>query len=335
MPPPQPSLSSSASPSSTQSDTPPSGDPGPAASSGQDQSSAPPSSPSAPSVRRHRHDRRRHRGALLRWATPRRAPRLYREFQTLSPGSDPDAVGRSVWRCDARADSTPTTGPSGPADTAVGAVTDDGDVITVDLEPTRSAARPPGRHERAGRVARGAAGRLHRPGVTSRRGAPVQFSCSSTTAHRQVLGVPAAEPLANDPALDTLSLVSLSTPGEGDQVTGDTLGVEGAANSFEATVPWQILQGDTEVLTGFTTAEGAYGTKLWPFTDADRRLRAWLRASTPSGSRPTTRRAARAAARSRTPGPSRWSDCQARSVVSAACGSPPGSSTGPSGSARA
>ena len=44
------------------------------------------------------------------------------------------------------------------------------------------------------------------------------------------------------------------------------------ASSFEATVPWEIRQGDQVVLDGFATAEG-WMDKLYPWADVDRRLR--------------------------------------------------------------
>lgn len=64
--------------------------------------------------------------------------------------------------------------------------------------------------------------------------------------------------------LDVLGLVNVTTPGQGEVVTGDTLTATGVASSFEATVPWEIRQGDTVVLDGFTTAEG-WLDKLYPW----------------------------------------------------------------------
>lgn len=72
-------------------------------------------------------------------------------------------------------------------------------------------------------------------------------------------GVTAAKPL------DVLALVSLTTPTEGQAVSG-TLKVEGVASSFEATVPWQVLDGSGKaVLDGFATAE-QFGDRLYPFS---------------------------------------------------------------------
>jgi Immunoglobulin-like domain of bacterial spore germination len=68
----------------------------------------------------------------------------------------------------------------------------------------------------------------------------------------------------NADALDVLGLVNVTTPEQGAVVTGDTLEASGVASSFEATVPWEIRQGDEVVLDGFATAEG-WMDKLYPW----------------------------------------------------------------------
>jgi len=67
------------------------------------------------------------------------------------------------------------------------------------------------------------------------------------------------------PQLETLSLVNLSDPAEGQVVTGE-LRVNGVANSNEATVPWRIEREGDVVDDGFFTAEGWMGTRLFPFS---------------------------------------------------------------------
>ena len=64
--------------------------------------------------------------------------------------------------------------------------------------------------------------------------------------------------------LTTLAMVNITAPEQGSAVSGDTLSASGRANSFEATVPWQILRGNDVVLDGFATADGAYD-KLYPW----------------------------------------------------------------------
>ena len=68
--------------------------------------------------------------------------------------------------------------------------------------------------------------------------------------------------------LDVLALVNVTTPEEGQGVSG-SFTAEGVASSFEATVPWQIRQGDQVVKEGFSTA-GGWIDKLYPWqTDVD------------------------------------------------------------------
>jgi hypothetical protein len=80
----------------------------------------------------------------------------------------------------------------------------------------------------------------------------------------QVLGEPTSEPLANASPLDTLSRVSISDPAEGTTVSG-SFHAEGVANSFEATVGWQIRQGDATVLDGYFMAAGWMADRLFPW----------------------------------------------------------------------
>lgn len=80
-----------------------------------------------------------------------------------------------------------------------------------------------------------------------------------------LFGQPTGRGVGAAPELDVLALVSLTTPEEGAVVSTGTLAVEGRAASFEATVPYAVLDASgAEVLTGFTTAE-QFGDKLYPF----------------------------------------------------------------------
>lgn len=81
----------------------------------------------------------------------------------------------------------------------------------------------------------------------------------------QVLGVRADAPIDNAPVLRTLSLVNVTTPESAQKVSG-RLTANGVANSFEATVPWQILDADGAVaLSGFSTASGWTSPMLYPW----------------------------------------------------------------------
>ena len=66
------------------------------------------------------------------------------------------------------------------------------------------------------------------------------------------------------PENDVLAFVNVTEPGEGDPVSG-TVTASGVANSFEATVPWEVRdQNGKKVLDGFATAEG-WMDKLYPW----------------------------------------------------------------------
>jgi hypothetical protein len=91
---------------------------------------------------------------------------------------------------------------------------------------------------------------------------PVQVQRTGTD---QVLfGIDTSAPLTNAPSLDVLSLVNVTSPEQGATVDGDTLEASGVASSFEANVPWEIVQGGKVVLDGFATAEG-WMDKLYPW----------------------------------------------------------------------
>lgn len=80
----------------------------------------------------------------------------------------------------------------------------------------------------------------------------------------RLFGLDTGSPFTNAKALTVLGLVSVTSPEQGATVSGDTLTASGVASSFEATVPWEIRQGDQVVLDGFATAEG-WMDKLYPW----------------------------------------------------------------------
>ncbi len=86
---------------------------------------------------------------------------------------------------------------------------------------------------------------------------PVRFSQPT------VLGVDTSGPVAEGDQVQVLASMSISDPAEGATVHG-TFTATGVGSSFEANVPWQIVQGDQVVKKGFTTAEG-WMDKLYPW----------------------------------------------------------------------
>ena len=92
---------------------------------------------------------------------------------------------------------------------------------------------------------------------------PVQIKRGGTDF--RLFGLPTDVPYGAASALETLNLVSITSPAEGDTVTGDTLTVTGVANSFEASGPCRLLVGGQEVALEAYQAEGWMEDRLFPF----------------------------------------------------------------------
>lgn len=199
--------------------------------------------------------------------TPR-GPRLYREFRRSSEAGD--AISQAVDLAVSAPPLDPDYRSSWP-DGARGYASYDGDVITVTLETADGGGPGLGLHDRPSGMSEAEAAMAIQQVIYTVQGAlqqgrpAVQFLIDGQRTD-QVLGVPTSEPLANAPVLDTLALVSITSPEERASATG-TLKVSGVANSFEANVPWQILKGDQVVKGGSTMADGAYGNQLYPWQD--------------------------------------------------------------------
>ncbi|MBS2938649.1 GerMN domain-containing protein [Nocardioides sp. J2M5] len=79
-----------------------------------------------------------------------------------------------------------------------------------------------------------------------------------------LFGLPTEAPYEAADPLQTLNLVSITSPAEGDTVTGDSLTVTGVSSSFEASGPCRILRGDVVLVDGGYQAEG-WLDRLYPF----------------------------------------------------------------------
>ena len=94
--------------------------------------------------------------------------------------------------------------------------------------------------------------------------APVTFWLDGQQVD-SLLGIDTSGGVTRAPPLDVLALVNVTTPEQDWIVTGGTLTASGVASSFEATVPWAILDtAGAQVLTGFATAEG-WMDRLYPW----------------------------------------------------------------------
>lgn len=187
-------------------------------------------------------------------------PRLTREFSTIAGDVVPekDAVTLAV--------SGRTLDPDyrtlWPDGSRALNVTSSGDVITVDLTGDDLSHRPTGMSQEEAELAVQQVVYTAQAVVQQGR-IPVQITLDGA-ATDQVLGVPASEPFSNASENETLALVGISSLSEGETVR-DRFVVSGVANSFEATVPWEVRQGDKVVARGSATADG-WMDKLYPWT---------------------------------------------------------------------
>lgn len=80
-----------------------------------------------------------------------------------------------------------------------------------------------------------------------------------------LFGIDTAQPFTAANALRTLNLVNITSPAEGDTVTGGTLTVTGVANSFEASGPCRLLVDGVETVLQPYQSEGWMEERLFPF----------------------------------------------------------------------
>lgn len=185
--------------------------------------------------------------------------RLYREFALVQPAErGVDAVRRVL----EGATKDPDYRTLWPAGRAYGleSVRRTGDVIEVQMSnaPVVSMGLSP-REARLAlqQVVYTAQGALKAPGI------PVRFVQADGSALGKVLGESVSSGIKAKPQNDVLALVNVTAPFEG-QGIDKSITASGRANSFEATVQWQVLDGDEVVLDGFATASGNID-RLYPW----------------------------------------------------------------------
>ncbi|KRF15438.1 hypothetical protein ASG90_12125 [Nocardioides sp. Soil797] len=193
-----------------------------------------------------------------------RGPRLFREFHPMhSTGGDKlqlsldEAVSGNPY--------DPDYSSPWPEGTAVTTASYDGKVITVDL----SGSGPSLRQRPAGMTAKAASIAVQQLVYTAQGAAgdgrkPVRLLLDGKHSDT-VLGQAAAEPLVNASVTKTLSLMNITAPREGVEVS-DVFTATGVNNGFEAWVGWQIIDAEGEVVKdGFGTAQGAAEDRLFPW----------------------------------------------------------------------
>lgn len=190
--------------------------------------------------------------------------RLYREFHSVPAGEPGTAAVRELLGSDSGVD--PDYRSSWPPGWSLRSpVEHSGGVITVDLDP------PAGTGPASGGPATAEAARL----AVQQLVYSVQGALGSTDPVRILLGgraaeqlwghVPIAAPIARAIPSATRSLVQIDNPVHG-AVLGRTVRVSGEAAVFEATVLWQVLQGQAVVQHGFATAAEAFKFSPYSFT---------------------------------------------------------------------
>lgn len=187
-------------------------------------------------------------------------PRLYREFHANPGAEEPVSYAVSEALGDPLDRDYRSGWPAGTEATEFGLTPD---LLTINLEGDLHD-RPSGMTEREAQIA--VEQLIYTAQAAYGQGrVPVQLMLNGGRTD-QVLGQPASEPLSNGPVLETNSHIQLSTPNEGDTVSG-RLQVSGVASSFEANVvvTLQRWEGTHVVFQKPVTAEGWMGDKLFPF----------------------------------------------------------------------
>ena len=188
---------------------------------------------------------------------PGGAPRLFREFQRVEGdplteaarlvaggGQSVDPDYRTLWPQVEISSVSPTDG-----------------VILVEIPSDAFTERPDAMTRRDARLAvQQLVYTLQ--GVQQER-VPVQVLRPDTDA--RLFGLSTEAPFAAKSPLRTLNLVNITSPAEGDTVSGDTLMVTGVANSFEASGPCRLIVGGEEVALEAYQSDGWMEDRLFPF----------------------------------------------------------------------
>jgi hypothetical protein len=191
-----------------------------------------------------------------------RGAQLFREFRRAEGANAGAAAVRAALGNPADPD---YRSPWSGLDITAASVSGDADLVAVDLSVDDVGTvheRPPGMDGRTAQLAIEQLMRTAQGALESGR-APVQFLVNGQHLDT-ILGVPTSEPLANADDLDVLAHVWIDDPVEGAHVSAGGI-VKGLANSFEATVTWELRQGSRVVKRGFTTASEAFTMAPYSF----------------------------------------------------------------------
>lgn len=185
-------------------------------------------------------------------------PRLFREFRRVEADNPLEEAAALLTAGDVADPDYRTLYPSGTFK-SIQYVADAGSFV-VELEDDGWEAKPKGMSPAAARLAVQQLVYTIQGVQQERAPVVVQLGGQPTT----LFGIDTSSGVDAAPQLDVLGLVNISTPEQGQPVSG-SFTADGVASSFEATVPWQIRQGDQVVKDGFATATG-WLDKLYPWT---------------------------------------------------------------------
>jgi hypothetical protein len=189
-----------------------------------------------------------------------RGPLLFREFRQV-PADNPLAEAAALLTAgDALDPDYRTLFPGG--DVIEGVAYDDvTGAVTVLVKDDRWAELPSGMSKAEGRLA--VQSLVYTLQGVSQARVPVRVLRGEGGPAVPLFGIETRNGVEAAPPIDVLNLVNVTAPEEGATVSG-SFTASGVGSSFEATIPWEIRQGDQVVEQGFTTAEG-WGEKLYPW----------------------------------------------------------------------
>jgi hypothetical protein len=183
-------------------------------------------------------------------------PRLFREFQNVEADNPVDEALALLAAGDALDHDYSTLLPGGGAPTLVQG--DTSQSIGINLPSLDWSERPKGMSAKEAQLAVQQIVYTVQGVLQSR--APVEFFYDGLAP---VFGIDQSTFKAA-PQNRVLAFVNVTEPAEGATVSG-VITASGVANSFEATVPWEVRdQSGAKVLEGFATAEG-WGDRLYPW----------------------------------------------------------------------
>jgi hypothetical protein len=185
-------------------------------------------------------------------------PRLYREFRSVESDNSLDEAFALLTAGDTLDPDYTTLLPDG----SLTELSND-ESILISLPDDSWADRPAGMSAREAKLA--VQQIVYTAQGTLQKRVPVVFYVGDDTSQASsVFGLDATGGFVAAPDVNVLALVNITEPAQ-DSTVADTFTASGVANSFEATVPWEVRdQSGKKVLDGFATADG-WGDKLYPW----------------------------------------------------------------------